>query len=330
MNKENIPWKAIAAFLRGEQDKEQLLQIRGWLKKSSDHPRIFREVTDTWQLARKKPAFYDPDKELLWKKLMFRIGGLPAKKKQFYPGLKWVAAAAVIVLVFITGIWLGNNSGNGTSFLLYTSVMAPSGSRTQIVLPDSTAVWLNSGAEIRYPATFEKKSRDVYVTGECFFDVTRDPQRQFIVHSTDFNIKVLGTSFNIRESRRDKRTEVALIEGEVHVFDKADHPLTVLAPGEQFICEAGKGVVTKIENIDALTAWKNNMLIFEDEPFVNIIQSLESWYGVEFSVESAVLNNHRYTFRVKTESLREVLELISVITPIEYTIKGEKVTVKYK
>lgn len=330
MTSEIIPWNAIAAFFRNEADEEKLQQIRTWLKKSPDHSGLFREVVDTWQLTRKEPAFYEPDNELLWKQLMLRIRVHPAKEKRLYPGLKWVAAAAILILVFITGIWLGSNPEKGISSSLYTSVMAPSGSRSQIVLPDSTTVWLNSGAGIRYPAVFEKNSRDVYVTGECFFDVTKDSRRQFIVHCTDFNVKVFGTSFNVRENRRNNQTEVALIDGKVQVFNKADHPLTVLEPGEQFIYKEGKGLVTRIGNMEALTAWRSNMLIFEDEPFKEIIQTLESWYGVKFDVDSAILNNHRYTFRVKTESLKEVLELISVITPIEYTVEGEKVTVKYK
>ncbi|MDD4191866.1 MAG: DUF4974 domain-containing protein [Mangrovibacterium sp.] len=330
MTSENIPWNAIAAFFRNEADEEQLQQIRTWLKKSPDHPRLFREIADTWKLTQKEPAFYEPDSELLWEQLMLRIRIHPSTEKRLYPGLKWVAAAAVVVLVFIAGVWIGGNRRSGTSPLFYTSVMAPSGSRTQIVLPDSTTVWLNSGASIRYPAVFQKSSRDVEITGECFFDVTKDPQRQFIVHAADFNVNVFGTSFNIRENRRNNQMEVALIEGNVRVFTKAGHPLTVLEPGEQFIYKEGKGLVTKIGNMEALTAWKNNMLIFEDEPFEKIVQTLEGWYGVKFEVDAAVLNNHRYTFRVKTESLKEVLELISVITPIAYTVAGEKVTVKYQ
>ena len=103
---------------------------------------------------------------------------------------------------------------------------------------------------------------------------------------------------------------------------------------EDFEVEAAyngeKGIVRKIENTAALTAWKNNMLIFEDEPFESVIQSLESWYGVEFQVDERIKSKHRYTFRLKTESLREVLDMISVITPIDYVIEGEKVSIRYK
>ncbi|HBL74791.1 MAG: hypothetical protein A2W90_08080 [Bacteroidetes bacterium GWF2_42_66] len=330
MEQKNIPWNAISSYLSNNNDEEQLEVIRRWLTESEDHPFILREIINTWQLTRKKTTFYEPDKDILWKKLMFRIGHHPEKKKQIATYLKWIAAAAVVLLIFVTGVWTGNNSFRHTSALAYTTVMSPAGSRTRIILPDSSVVWLNSEAEIRYPAAFEKRSREVFVSGECFFDVTKDAKRQFTVHCTDFNVKVFGTSFNIRQSKKNNHTEVSLVEGKVQILNKADQPLTLLDPGEQFVFKGEKGIKKKIDNVEALTAWRNNMLIFENEPVETVIQTLESWYGVEFRVDTAILNNHRYTFKVKTESLREVLEMISVITPIEYTIEGEIVTMRYK
>jgi ferric-dicitrate binding protein FerR (iron transport regulator) len=331
MKQENIPWDVISSCLSGNKEEEKLKIIRDWLAESDDHPVILREIVNTWQLTKKETAFYEPDKELLWEKLLLKIGYRPEKHILMNARIKWLAVAAVALLAFIAGVWLGNFSREDNYPLAYTSIKAPSGSRTHIVLPDSTTVWLNSGAEVRYPAAFEKKSRDVFISGECFFDVTKDLKRPFVVHCSDFKVKVFGTSFNIRENKKYERTDVSLIEGKIQVQNKSGNPLTVLSPGEQFIYKEGTGIIKKIDNMDALVAWKNDMLIFEDEPLENVVQTLESWYGVKFQVDAAVLrNHHRYTFKVKTESLREVLEFISVITPIKYTVEGEKVNIKYK
>ncbi len=330
MTQENIPWESISAYLKGEEGKVQMNNLREWLTESDENSIILKEIISTWQLTRKTSDFYEPNKELLWKKLVFRIGYRPEKKVFSISSLKYFVAAAVVVLVFITGVWMGKAITNINTAIVYTSVKAPSGSKSQIILPDSTTVWLNSGAEIRYPTSFEKKSRDVFISGECYFDVTKDPKRQFIVHCADFNIKVFGTSFNVRESKKHNQTEISLIEGKVQVLNTANSSLAMLTPGEQFIYAGKSGIVKKIDNIDALTAWKNNMLIFENSPFEDVIQSLESWYGVDFQVDSEILNKHNYTFKVKTESLKEVLELISIITPIDYVIEGEYVNIKYK
>ena len=103
-----------------------------------------------------------------------------------------------------------------------------------------------------------------------------------------------------------------------------------LNPGEQLVYNAGLGRVQKTQNPEALTSWINNMLIFNNQPFEEVINYLEKWYGVKITLDKTLYYNYNYTFKVKTESLREVLELISFITPIEYGIEGEKVAIKYR
>lgn len=240
-----------------------------------------------------------------------------------------MAAASVIVLIFLSGIWFQasvRNSGD----LVYTTVKSPGGSKSQVVLPDSTVVWLNSNAEIKYPSIFSKASRDVYINGECFFEVSKNLQRQFIVHCSEISVKVHGTSFNVKENKTMQRLEVSLVEGKVEMFDKMNHSLGFLKPGEQFAYANHSGQIRKIANIENLSVWKNNVLVFENTPIDEVVQSLDSWYGVKIRIDEKIINKHSYTFRVKTETLKEVLDLISVITPIKYEINGENVSIKYK
>ena len=114
------------------------------------------------------------------------------------------------------------------------------------------------------------------------------------------------------------------------MLNRAGSPITMLAPGEQFVLQGERGMVKKLSNTSKVVSWKDNLLQFENQPVDEVLDCLGRWYGVDFHVDSEILNNHRYTFNVKTESLREVLELISVITPIEYSIDGEEVHIKYK
>lgn len=330
MNHEKIPWEIISAQLKGNASFQQKELLRNWLSESEENVKTYQQILCDWQISNQKINFYAPDTERLWGKLLARIEKQPQKRLIPLRVYRWVAAAAVLVLVFLSGMWMGNFSSFFANDQVYTTVISPKGSRTQVVLPDSTCVWLNSGAEIRYPTSFERKTRDVYIVGECFFDVTKYQQKQFVVHAEKVDVRVFGTQFNVRENESSKQVDVALLEGKVSVFSKQNQPLTELKPGEQFTLANGKATVQQVSNIERLVAWKDNMLIFENEPFESVIQTLESWYGVEFSVDSQMLTKHNYTFKVKTESLSDVLDLISVITPIEYKIDGDKVMINYK
>lgn len=330
MNHEKIPWEIISVQLKGNASFQQKELLKNWLSESEENVKTYQQILCDWQISNQKINFYAPDTERLWGKLLARIEKQPQKRLIPLRVYRWVAAAAVLVLVFLSGMWMGNFSSFFANDQVYTTVISPKGSRTQVVLPDSTCVWLNSGAEIRYPTSFERKTRDVYIVGECFFDVTKDQQKQFVVHAEKVDVRVFGTQFNVRENENSDQVDVALIEGKVKIFGKQSQPLIELKAGEQFSLIEGKGTVKEVRNIDRLVAWKDQMLIFENDPLENVIRTLESWYGVNFSVDSQMLTKHSYTFKVKTESLSDVLDLISVITPIEYKIDGDKVMINYK
>jgi len=326
----NTPWEAIAARLKDEANTEQLLQIEEWLLLSPENQVILSEIIDTWSLTKYKTEFYEPDKSINWEKLMKRIGHSQSRTIQPNSLYRWMAAASIIAVVFLAGLGLGDGLFRHSPNISFVKITAPEGSKTQIVLPDSTHVWLNSGAELQYPGDFTAQNRQVTMKGECFFDVTKDPEHPFIVDGSKLRVKVYGTQFNINEDRFTKGTDVTLISGKVEVYNQNNQLLSKLNPGEQLVYNNGLSKVQKTENPEALTAWINNMLIFNNQPFEEVINYLEKWYGVTITLDKTLYYNYNYTFKVKTESLREVLELISFITPIEYRIEGEKVAIKYR
>ena len=166
--------------------------------------------------------------------------------------------------------------------------------------------------------------------GECFFDVAKDPDHPLVVSGSKFKVKVHGTRFNVNEHNLKNKADVTLVSGKVQILNLQDKLISDLKPGQQLIFEDEKYYLQKAENLESLTAWLNNMLIFDNQPFEEVIYYLEKWYGVKIKLDQSLYYRHNYTFKVKTESLREVMELISVITPIQYHIEGEQVTIKYK
>lgn len=330
MEPQNIPWEAISAKLKNDVDGEQKKQIQDWLDGSPEHPLILSEIVNTWSLTKNKTEFYQPDMTINWQKLMKRINYQPKQKAIQNIYFRWVAAAAVLLLVFLAGIGLGDGLLKTKTTVSYTKIIAPEGNKTQIVLPDSTYVWLNSGSEIQYPSDYSAQNRVVTMKGECFFDVVKDPEHPFVVSGSKFKVKVYGTRFNVNEHNLKNTADVTLVSGRVQVLNLQDKLISDLKPGQQLVYNDGKYLVQKAENMEALTAWLNNMLIFDNQPFENVIHYLEKWYGVKITLDPSLYYSHNYTFKVKTESMREVLELISMITPIQYLIEGEKISIKYK
>ena len=326
----NTPWEAIAARLKNEANAEQLLKIEEWLVLSPENHVILSEIINTWSLTKYRTEFYVPDKTINWARLMKRIDNSNTRTIKLNTWYRWIAAASIIALVFLTGLELGNGFIKHSPNTSFVRIVSPEGSKTQVVLPDSTHVWLNSGAELQYPGNFSAQNRQVIMKGECFFAVTKDPEHPFIVDGTKLRIKVYGTQFNVNEDRFTKGTDITLISGKVEVFNQNDKFISKLIPGEQLVYNNGLVHVQKTENPEALTSWINNTLVFNNKPFEEVISYLEKWYGVKITLDKTLYYNYNYTFKVKTESLREVLELISFITPIEYRIEGEKVAIKYR
>lgn len=326
---QNIPWEAISSRLKNEANEEQLLQIKEWLDISPENPVILSEIINTWSLTKHKVRFYEPDKTINWDKLMKRIGRSPFRRIELNSNFKWIAVASVFVFVFLSGIGLGTGFRRANKVTLI-KIVAPEGNKTRIVLPDSTHVWLNSGSELQYPSDYNAKNRQVYMKGECFFDVSKNPEHPFVVDGSKLRIKVYGTRFNVNESTVSNGTDVTLISGKVTVYNLKDKLLSELCQGQQFIYTKGSGFIRTADNPEVLTSWINNLLIFDNKPFEEVIHYLEKWYGVKIFLDKSTYYDSNYTFKVKTESLREVLELISIITPIDYRIEGETVTIKYK
>lgn len=330
MESNNIPWDEISAKLKNEASADQLKKIQEWLDLSPENPAILSEIVSTWMITRNKAEFYRPNMELNWNELTHRIS-LPVRQKitrTLY--FRIAVAAAVLAVVFLSGLGLGRRLLVHPPKVSYTKIVAPEGNKTQVVLPDSTHVWLNSGSELQYASDYNAQNRNVSMNGECFFDVVKDPAHPFTVRCSRFQVKVYGTRFNVNENNAKNLADVTLISGKVQVLNLNNEPISELKPGEQFVYNNGKASVRNAENVEALTAWLNNMLIFDNQPFEEIIPYLEKWYGVKITLDRSLYYSHNYTFKVKTESLREVLELISFITPIEYQIEGEQVTIKYQ
>ncbi len=330
MQNQNIPWEAISAKLKGEAVAEDLKLIQVWLDSSDENSLILKEIVQVWSVTKTKPEYYQPDMSYNWDKLMEKIKYQPRQNRTYSLFVRIAAAAAVLALVFWAGMTVNDKTSHHSPAISYSKIISPKGNKTHIILPDSSTVWLNSGAEIWYPSNYSANNREVWMKGECYFQVEKDPNHPFLVHGNKLQVKVFGTCFNVKEDETKDLADVTLISGKVKVLDLQNETITDLIPGQQLIYAKGVGRVQQSPNLEASTSWINNILIFKNQPLEDVVHYLSGWYGVDIEFDRSLYSNHKYTFKVKTESLKEVLELITIITPIDYRIEGDQITIKYK
>jgi transmembrane sensor len=238
-------------------------------------------------------------------------------------------AASVILLVGLGILYIIKT--NQVFRTTYTENIAPQGQISSVILPDGTKAFLNSGSALRYDNFFGRKYRHVQLVGEAYFEVARDEKLPFIINTDVVQIKVLGTKFNVMAYPEDNMVETIVKEGKVSVSE-LNGPSSLLLQANQkaTFLKNTRELVLADANSELYTSWKENLLIFDNENFGNVIQKLERWYNVKINVEGTDSIKDRFTLTIRNESLREVLELISLTTNIEYTIDGNQVTIKYK
>jgi transmembrane sensor len=209
--------------------------------------------------------------------------------------------------------------------------IVPKGKRSKITLEDGTQVWLNADSKLKFSPNFLKGiTRDVYLEGEAYFDVTSDKSHPFIVHVQGVEIKVLGTSFNVKGYNEDSSIEATLVHGKISVDGDSAYDKITLAAKQRAIFHKHKKDVLVENNVetDSYTSWRQGILVFEDQPLHEIFPLLERTFNVDIHTDEAFSLDCRFTAKIHNKSLDEVLELFRTSDTIEYSIVGSNVFIK--
>lgn len=213
----------------------------------------------------------------------------------------------------------------------YNTISTPFGGKYEIIFQDGTRVLLNSGSKITYPLVFNDKQRKVTLTGEAYFEVSKDPHRPFIVNTPAVNgiqgqdIEVLGTQFNINAYADEYSYVTTLVEGRVKVATGKTMQEGLLKPGQQSIVR--QSLEIRAANLDAALAWKNNLFYFSDLPVKDIMRQLVRWYDIEVIYDEDVPSIGFWGQISRNKKLSEVLESIEETNGVHFRIEGRKVFV---
>lgn len=327
---ERTPWHIFYNCFQNRATQEELTILKNWMEEDAENIKVLEDVYTIFSLSSVSQPPFMPDRQKAWQKIDQRISTKETRNKSLSYRLRYIAAIASVLLFAVMLTATIRNYQKSMQFSTQvTAVVTQPGQKTNIILPDGSTVWLNSSSSLKYNSTYNIDDREVTMTGEAFFDVRKDQSKTFRVKCNDLSVEVHGTSFNVKNRGSEHLKEVTVSEGKVGLVSNS-HELTTIVKGEQAIFdEISRKVTTKKEDADLVSAWKNNELIFRDTPVKDVIKSLESWYGVNITIDQKIVGEHNYTLKVKTESLREVLDMLKLITPFDYSINGKDILIKY-
>ena len=216
---------------------------------------------------------------------------------------------------------------------VYHCLEVPRGGEFSFLLPDSTTVFLNAESRLRFPDRFVPGSeRIVYLSGEAYFDVKRDPRSPFLVCLEHSAVKVTGTSFNVKAYPDDTNEATTLISGTVSMGIGTTEQWIVLKPGEQGYYDATrKTLLQQTVDVNYYTAWKDGVFAFYRQPLEEVMKTLGCWYLFDTHYQNEALKSILYTGKINRHaSIREVLHTFELMDELTFDIKGEEVIVRRK
>lgn len=260
------------------------------------------------------------------------------KPKRSYRTLlnAWYKIAAVLVVAVGIGALIRFNATEkqqeeaASVVLNLVQKSNPSGVKSSHILPDGSTVVLNAASSIEYPRTFGADARMVKLQGEAFFQVAKDADRPFRVLVAEFEVVVLGTTFNVNANLESP--EVALVEGKVKVTAATSDRALELASGQMAVFNKDQNTFTPTTfDVEYITGWKDGYLMFKDATLDEVVEKLHAWYGIDIAVSNkSKSGDWSYTGSFKNESLENVLLSMSTLRNFDYTIKNDSLIISFR
>lgn len=212
----------------------------------------------------------------------------------------------------------------------YNELIVPKGGEYRLKLADGTAIVVNSESVVRYPVNFAGNVREVWLSGEAYFDVARNANQPFLVHLDHAMVKVLGTTFNIMAYHDEIHTEITLVHGSVEVGTSERHEL--LLPGNQIQVEnATLSMRSRKVDVHQYIDWKEGILRFDDMPLGQLMTRLSRWYDITFEFKQEKLKEHLFSGGFKKyEQLEHILKMIQEISDVKFSVVNGRVIIDKK
>ena len=305
----------LIAYFKGEVSDEEAQQITEWIEAKIEHQRYYQQLCRLFEVSywiedipeQTEVAFPKKTKALPWKHYV----------------ISFMKVAAIFVLGFALHFFL--NWQKTTHHELQHQIHVPTGQHVEIMLADGSKVWLNSGSTLTFPSKFNGKKRLVELDGEGFFEVKSDKEHPFIVSTSKYQVKAVGTSFNVYDYQDSPQFEAALLNGKVEVTTNAKKSSAViLTPNQRAALCQGVLKVKPIENANNYL-WRKGILYF-NEPLLEVFDKLQEYYDIEFQIRNSSLTRKSPyctgKFRAK-DGLEHIIRVLKETNHFDYQIDYE-------
>ena len=274
-------------FFEGKASPKEQRLIGQWLDESEKHKEV---------LVRERMVF---DAMIVSGGITDRQSGQSRKKRTRVVFMELLRVAAVILVMFLVGGYIYVRKMEEIR-LANNIVTVPVGQRVNLQLPDGTSVWLNASSEIIYPAYFSGSTREIHLNGEAYFEVEHNASKPFIVHTETFDIKVLGTKFNVEAYKGMEGFTTALMEGSVEVTDRKNKDKSVrLYPAQKVAFRNGELCKSPIDNYDVYR-WREGLICFKETRFADLMRQLEKNYGVRILINNEAVKEKVFSGKFRT------------------------------
>ncbi|SHG09333.1 FecR family protein [Pedobacter caeni] len=208
----------------------------------------------------------------------------------------------------------------------YNTISTPRGGQYRINLPDGSAVWLNAVSTLKFPVSFTGKERKVELSGEAYFEITKDTGKPFLVQSKQQTVEVLGTHFNINSYDDEQGVRTTLLEGRVKVISSSNQRQVILKPGQQSQLEGSTFLVKEVDAEESM-AWKNGFFVFNAESIPSAMRKIARWYDMEIVYEGNVGDQDLTGSVSRFQNVSEVLKMLKLTGIVHFKVEGRRITV---
>ncbi|QEM09568.1 FecR family protein [Mucilaginibacter rubeus] len=331
----------IIGYLEGKISEEETQYLLQKVQTDKEFSDAFEDIAEIWSARKPVPSNTVKANDAL-NRLNKKIDQLETPSNQqaapkpnvIILKLRPVLAVAASVLFLACAFWfykthISNKTAN--TLALIENHTAP-GQKKKINLPDGTIVTLNASSNLHIAVNFDDEKREVYLDGEAFFDVKRNPQKPFIVHTGKVATQVLGTHFNVSAYVNDSNITVSLVEGKVQVDMNNDlSKRVILDPGKQMIYSKSDGQARVIDFItEDITGWKENKLVFNYDSWTDAAKKLSRWYGVPVKLQDSTLLRCKLKGTFDNIPLNKVMEQIKMVSDISWKMQDNAMIISGK
>lgn len=319
--------------LSGDIDEQEKQLLDRWLAESPDHQLIAQSVAEAWQLSGNYTSdiAIDLDAEFAFLESRIEAAETPAKptkaKVVTMPSSrsKWLKVAAAVLFLIAAGVVFQYFSTQNPPSAQWTSLKTRPHQTQHFTLADGSKVWVNENSIVEYPTVFEGAERRIKLSGEAFFDVTKNPEKPFIIETQQAAVTVLGTSFNVNAYAENEQVTVAVKSGKVQLAAAKDGQKLVLQANEKGILDFNSHTLQQISdaNLNDL-AWQSRKLRFKDTPLKTVLADIATYYEIDIELSNhAMMSNCPFSNTLDSKGLTDALNAVAGVFGMEVEQLGK-------